>query len=188
MQSNHVYLIGYRGCGKSTVGRILARKLNRPAIDSDELIEQNAAKTIREIFASESESGFRDREEAVIREIAEKAAPAVVALGGGVILRASNRKLIGTTGRSIWLRAAPEILYERIVGDATTAERRPNLSQSGGLTEIIDMLKLREPLYREMAELVVETESRTAESIADDVLEWLSKSTCQLRTKDQPRT
>lgn len=176
MQTAHVYLIGYRGCGKSTVGRILAAKLNRRSIDSDDLIEKNASKSIREIFESESESGFRDREEAALREIAQQAAPAVVALGGGAILRGNNRQLIAATGRRIWLQADPEILNARIVGDASTALRRPNLSHSGGLTEIIGMLKLREPIYRELAEFIVQTNDQSAEKIADDVLGWLAES------------
>lgn len=171
----HVYLIGYRGSGKTTVGKLLAERLNRPSVDCDDLIEQAAGQTIREIFATEGEAGFRDREQAAIEQLAEQAdlKPAVVALGGGAILRQANRATICRSGYRIWLTAAPATLAARIGADHTTAARRPALSALSGYDEIVDLLAQREPLYAAVAQKTLNTEGLTAEAICGDIADWL---------------
>lgn len=167
----NLYLIGYRGTGKSTVARLIAEKLGRPCFDADAVIEEQAGRSIRQIFAQEGEAGFRDRESAVLQSLASQR-NAVVATGGGVILREPNRRLL-RTGRVIWLTAPPACLWQRLQTDQTTAERRPNLSR-GGLSEIEELLRVRQPLYQECAACVVETENRTPAAVADLVVAWLA--------------
>ena len=173
----HIYLIGYRGTGKSTVGRLVAAALGRPFHDADIVLEHAAERTIAEIFASEGEVGFRDRESTTLAELASRP-PAVIATGGGIILRESNREILRFTGFVVWLTAAPETLWQRIQGDATTAARRPNLTATGGLAEVINLLAAREPHYRATAHRAIEAEARSPEAIAADILTgWHSFST-----------
>lgn len=169
----NVFLIGYRGTGKSTVGRLIAQRLGRQFVDADDEIEQRAGTTIAEIFASEGERGFRDRESLVVSELAGRR-QVVVALGGGSVLREENRNAIAD-GRVIWLQAAPETIHERVHADQTTAQRRPNLTAAGGFEEILTILQQREPIYESCADVIIDTEAKTPEQVADEILEALSQ-------------
>src|ERR1051326_5701426 len=119
-----IYLIGLRGTGKTTVGRLLAKLLNRPFHDADELLEQRAGRLIRDIFAAEGEAGFRDREEAILTELSA-AGSSVIATGGGVVLRESNRETMRRTGVAVWLTADVDTLVQRLQSDPATMQRRP---------------------------------------------------------------
>jgi shikimate kinase len=165
---SRIYLIGYRGTGKSTVGPLVAARLGWRFIDADELLERRAGRTIQEIFAAEGEADFRVREEAILNELAtlEKH---VIATGGGVILRPANRERLRASGLVAWLTASPTTIRQRLQADPATASRRPTLSQ-GGLAEIEELLRQREPLYRETAICEIDTEARSPEAIADAIL------------------
>ncbi|MDB5297779.1 MAG: aroL, partial [Phycisphaerales bacterium] len=128
-----VFLIGYRGSGKTTVGRRLADRLWQSFVDSDErVVAAVGGITIKEIFEREGEAGFRDRESAVVRELAA-AADHVVALGGGAVLRPENRAAIAAGGHKvIYLRCDAAELYRRIHADPATAASRPALTHLGG--------------------------------------------------------
>lgn len=171
----HVYLIGYRGSGKTTIGKLLAGRLGRPSIDCDDWIEQAAGQTIRNIFATEGEAGFRDLEQAAIEQLAQQAddQPAVVALGGGAVLREANRAAICRSGYRIWLTAPPQTLASRIQADRTTAARRPALSALSDYDEIVHLLAQREPLYAAVAQKTLNTEGLSAEAICNDISDWL---------------
>ncbi len=169
----HLYLVGYRGSGKSTLGRAIGQRLQWPCIDCDDSIEKSAGKSIREIFAEEGAEGFRDREEAVLKDIASIQNPQVVSLGGGAILRPANRELISKTGICVWLTASPATLWNRILADTSTAERRPPLSNLSGYDEVVELLKQREPLYRAVSQKIVDTETLSAEAIGDDIIQWV---------------
>ena len=143
----HFYLIGYRGSGKSTVGRALAERLSRPHVDSDDLVESASGMTIKDIFAKKGEPWFRDLEAKIVCEISARAVPTIVSLGGGAILRESSQALLKGTGKCIWLSASAEYLLRRIQSDQATELRRPNLSQSGGFAEVADILLKRTPIY-----------------------------------------
>jgi shikimate kinase len=169
-----LYLIGYRGCGKSTVGRGLAQRLGLTAVDTDARIEEASGQSIREIFATEGEAGFRDREAAAIAQVAAEQTRTVVSLGGGAILRPANRELLSTTGQCIWLQASAEQLYRRICGDVASAERRPQLSDRGGFAEVVELLAAREPLYRELAQKIVQTEGKTPDEVVAEIVDWVS--------------
>jgi shikimate kinase len=168
----HLFLVGYRGSGKSSVGRILAEQLKLSLIDSDEQIERESGKPIREIFLEVGEEGFRDLESWAIEKIGDYEFSTVVSLGGGAVLRPENRAVLHRTGRSVWLQASPEQLAARIAADQSTGDRRPALTSLAALDEIIKLLAMREPLYREVAEHVVSTDDRSPFEIADEIADW----------------
>lgn len=163
-----VYLIGYRGTGKTSVARELATRLNCHWLDADDVIEQRAGKSIAQIFAEDGEGAFRDLEAAVVEELCGKAG-FVVSLGGGAVLRESNRRAIRGAGPVVWLTASVESIVARLKADEATASRRPNLTSAGGRAEIESLLNQRMPLYRECATLTVDTEGKTVIQVTDEI-------------------
>ena len=164
-----IYLVGYRGTGKSTVGPLLAKKLGWLFQDADADFESRHALTIRDCFALYGESGFRDRETECLRHLS-RSVHAVIATGGGIILREENRKLLRETGFIAWLEANVETIEARINADPSTNERRPNL-QNGGVEEIREMLAFREPFYEEIAQIRISTDALFPEQACDAILE-----------------
>ena len=162
-----IFLIGYRGSGKSLIARVLAERLGWQWLDADSVLESRHGKSIREIFAEEGEAGFRDKEAALLDELC-RMEKHVIATGGGVVLRPANRDKL-KAGLVVWLTADAATLWQRITGDAMTAARRPTLTV-GGLAEVEELLRQREPLYRACANLIVDTVGRTPEEIADEIL------------------
>jgi shikimate kinase len=149
-----VILLGYRGSGKTTVGRLVAARLGMSFADVDELVVRSAGRNIREIFEAEGEKGFRDREARAVAE-ALGLPGHVVSLGGGAVLRPETRDALTATARErVYLRCAPESLAARIAADPATAAARPNLvAGSRGpadVDEINRVLAAREPLYRQV--------------------------------------
>jgi shikimate kinase len=145
------FLIGYRGCGKTTIGRRLADRLWQPFVDIDELIVGAAGKPIKDIFEQDGESAFRDLEEKAVAQ-ALATADQVVALGGGSLLREANRNAIKASEQKvIYLKCEPAELHKRISADPQTAAMRPSLTHLGGnIDEIQKLLSDREPLYRQV--------------------------------------
>jgi len=175
-------LIGYRATGKTTLARLLAERLGCDWIDADVEIERRAGKSIARIFAEDGEPAFRDLEAEVIADLCRRDR-LVLAAGGGAPMRGESRRAMREHGTVIWLVAEPETILARMTGDATTAARRPNLTDRGPLEEIIHLLAAREPIYRRSAHLVVDTEGKTPERLADEILARLdatnSQGTCQ---------
>ncbi len=152
-----ITLIGYRGTGKTTIARPLAERLGWSAIDADVELERRAGRSIREIFASDGEPEFRRRERETLCDLLQQDR-LVIAAGGGAILNPQTRTDFRAAGPVVWLKASVDTIEYRLHGDASTRERRPNLTSSGGRAEIEQMLAFREPLYRECATLIVETD------------------------------
>lgn len=163
-----LYLIGYRGTGKTTVGRLLAERTGWRFLDADVELEKTAERSIKEIFAAEGEAGFRDREVENLRRLAQQK-QVVVATGGGIVLRAENRKLLKETGFVVWLTAPVEEIAVRIAADPTTGDRRPNLL-AGGNAEIEELLRKRQPLYLDCADLEIDTTGRSPEYVVERIL------------------
>jgi shikimate kinase len=169
----NLFLIGYRGSGKTTVAAALARRLAWPWLDADAELERRAGKSIKQIFADKGETAFRDLESDVLADLAARERH-VIALGGGVVLRPENRKLLASRGKVVWLTAEPETLLARINADPTTGERRPNLTSQGGPAEIRSLLAERTPLYAACADLTIAGDPLTPDQIADQIAEWLA--------------
>ena len=147
-----VSLIGLPGSGKSTVGRQLARRLQLPFFDSDQVIESRLGCPIRQYFEREGEDNFRAVEAAVIDDLTRNA-HGVVSTGGGAVLRASNRLHLKQRGRVVYLKSSPDELFRRLRHD----RNRPLLQVADPLQRLRDLYALRDPLYRETAHFTIET-------------------------------
>jgi shikimate kinase len=171
----NIALIGYRGTGKTAVARQLARNLGWDWVDADVEVELAAGRSIAAIFADDGEPAFRDLEAAVLSDLIQRD-HAILALGGGVVLRSGNRSLIRQAGRVVWLMATPATIAARLAADATTASRRPNLTVAGGLDEIRRMMDERAPFYRQCSDLEIDTEAKAPAEVATEILEKLSST------------
>lgn len=165
----NVILIGYRGTGKSSIGRQLAARLQRPFVDADEVLEQRVGCSIADYFAREGEQAFRDRESEILAELVT-ATNCVISLGGGAILRPQNRQAIRQGGLVVWLQADPGTIASRLHADATTAARRPALTHHDPLTEIRTLLEQRRPLYAECAGHTIDTEQKSLDDCVDEIV------------------
>jgi shikimate kinase len=162
-----IFLIGYRGTGKTTVARLLASRLGWDWRDADAVLEAEFGRPINDIFQTDGEAKFRELEAAVLAELC-KLTRVVIATGGGVVLRDPNRELMRRTGRVVWLTADHDTIWSRIQADAAEGRPRPALTV-GGRAEIEDLLHVREPLYQACAEFKIETGGRTPEEVADEI-------------------
>ncbi|MEM6779177.1 MAG: shikimate kinase [Planctomycetota bacterium] len=166
---SHLYLTGYRGCGKSTVRKLLAGRLGWPSVDLDDLIEEEAGCSIVEIFQREHEAGFRRRESEMLRSVSAMS-QRIIALGGGTILDHGNQSLIHENGFCIWLDADNATLVRRIAGDSTTADRRPALTDQPLADEVNQVMARRRPIYRAVADITVDTTDRSIDEIVDEIV------------------
>jgi shikimate kinase len=155
-----VYLVGLMGAGKTSVGRMLAKRLGKHFIDSDHEIENRTGVRIPTIFEIEGEVGFRRREASVIRELVGKD-NIVLATGGGAVLDAETRRLLHATGTVIYLRADPSELWLRTRHD----RNRPLLQAADPLARLIALRDERDPLYRETAHLIIDSGARSIRSL-----------------------
>jgi shikimate kinase len=167
---SNVYLVGMMGAGKTTVGRLLARRLKLRFLDSDQEIEERCGVKIPLIFEIEGEAGFRSREAQAIAEITELGG-VVLATGGGAVLSAANRQRLAAHGTVVYLRAKPEDLYERVHHD----RNRPLLATADPLARLRELYTERDPLYGEVAHVVVDTGAQSVQALARALLDKLEK-------------
>ncbi|RCS41222.1 shikimate kinase [Bremerella cremea] len=170
--ARNLALIGYRGTGKSHVARLLAARLEWQAIDADDWVETQAGKSIAEIFQASGEAGFRDLETAAVRELTT-GEQQILAMGGGVILREENRQLLNQHCFTVWLTASPAIIAKRLGQDPSTQARRPSLTGKSPLEEIEEVLNARLPLYKQCANVTIDTEGKSPEAVADAIMAQL---------------
>jgi shikimate kinase len=166
----NVYLVGMMGAGKTTVGRLLARRLRLRFIDSDHEIESRCGVKVPLIFELEGEAGFRAREAQAIAELTELAG-VVLATGGGTVLDAANRARLAAGGTVVYLRAKPEDLYRRVRHD----RNRPLLAAGAPLERLRELYAERDPLYRELAHVIVDTGVQSVQTLARGLLEKLEE-------------
>ena len=164
-------LIGYRGCGKSTVGPLVAARLGWAFVDADRELEIETGRTIAEIIRSEGEDKFRDLETSMLQKLLKP--ETILATGGGAVLRTLNREWLCNHSTVVWLQAPAEHLWERIRADARNV--RPNLTALGGLEEVRQLLNVREPLYRETAHFSIDA-IHSPETTVEELLSILSES------------
>lgn len=169
MAVSTIALIGYRGTGKTTVAQLVALHLGYDWVDADVEVELVLGMSITQFFDQFGEPRFREVEAQVVDELCSRART-VLALGGGAVLREDTRARIAQCAAVVWLRAAPATLQRRIAHDPTSVGRRPNLTNYGGQNEIEALLAQREPIYRACATLEVDTENKTPEEVADQIV------------------
>lgn len=162
-----VALVGARGAGKTTVGRALAEALERPFVDLDDEVERLGGAPVGDVLTRLGDDAFRALEERALREVLERAPEAVLATGGGTLTRQGARDLLRERTAAIYLHAAPEVLAARVVADAGRA--RPALRPGGPLAEARALVAERDPLYREVARLVVDASRDVNEVVAEIV-------------------
>ncbi len=166
-----LWLIGYRCTGKSTLARLVAERLRWRWIDADAEIERRAGKSIAAIFAEDGEPAFRDLEAEVIAELARRDRLAA-ATGGGAPMRPESRRVISGSGTVVWLRAEPTTILARLRADDRTADRRPPLSNSGPLEEIMQILEARSPIYKQLADVTIHTDRRKPAELAEEIIAY----------------
>jgi shikimate kinase len=166
----NIFLVGLMGAGKSTVGRILARRLGKRFVDSDHETEKRNGVTIPVIFEIEGEDGFRRREQEVLADLAQEK-DLVLSTGGGIVLKPENREVLRNHGFVVYLNARPELLAERTKHDRT----RPLLNVEDPLTRLRELYAVRDPLYREVAHAVVETGRGAPQQVVQAILGEISR-------------
>ena len=167
---NNIFLVGPMGAGKSTVGRQLAKSLNMEFVDCDREIEERTGVNISIIFEVEGEEGFRKRERAMIEQLTERDG-IVLATGGGAVIEEDNRARLRTRGFAIYLNAPIELLLERTARD----KQRPLLQTDDPKAKLIALAEEREPLYQQVADMVVKTDRRTARHVVKEIVRRLGQ-------------
>ncbi len=165
----NIVLIGFRGTGKSTVGRLLAERLERNFIDSDKYIESYTGKTIKSIFEDDGEEGFRKIEADTIAKLS-KADNNVISAGGGAVLKEENVNNLKDNGFLVLLEATPEIIHSRIAQDEKTTQQRPSLTDKKPLDEIRHLIAERETAYRNAADYTINTSYVSCEDIVSEII------------------
>lgn len=156
------------GAGKSTIGRLLSKELRLPFKDSDKEIEQRTGADIPWIFDVEGEQGFREREQAVIADLSAGEA-LVLATGGGAVLREANRSNLREGGRVVYLHASVDQQIERTARD----RNRPLLQRADPAQVLRELMAIRDPLYREIADIIIETDERPPRMVVQEIIERL---------------
>ncbi len=164
----NLFLVGQMGSGKSAVGRQLARLLHLEFVDSDEEIEARTGVDIPFIFEKEGEEGFRKREVKVIDELSQREG-VVLATGGGAIADPDSRSRLGARGFVVYLHTSVKQQLER----TRSGRARPLLEKDNKEKILQDLMDEREPLYREISDLVVETDGRRVQTVAREIQEAL---------------
>ncbi len=171
MKPPRVFLIGPMGAGKSTIGRQLANIMGLQFFDTDSQIESRCGADIPWIFDVEGESGFRARETQVLSDLCSEV-QSVIATGGGIVKVEENRKLIKKSGFVVYLHASEKQQLERTSRD----KKRPLLQVDNPKAVIADLMAEREPLYRELADLVMQTDQRSARKAATEIASAIEKT------------
>ena len=164
-KDKNIYLIGLMGSGKTTLGKVLSKKLDKHFYDSDQVIEEKLGVNVPMIFEYEGEAGFREREKDILKELVSKQ-NIVLATGGGIILSESNRDLLAKNGIVIYLKSNQKDLVLRMKNDKT----RP-LLKNGNVELIIKKLcQEREPLYEEIADFKVVTKNKRINEVVNEIV------------------
>lgn len=166
-KKNNIVLIGFMGCGKTSVGIKLSYRLKITFLDTDKQIERKQGRSISEIFASDGEAAFRQMETDCIKELIEDntSSMQIFSTGGGTPVREENRELLKKLGTVIYLKVSPDVVYERLKGDTT----RPLLQTENPKARIEELLGARKEAYESAADVIVEVDDKSLEEIVDEI-------------------
>jgi len=173
MKAGNIFLVGLMGAGKTTVGKLLAKHLDKTFYDSDHEIERRTGVNIPLIFDIEGEAGFRSREQAMIEELTRKQ-DIVLATGGGAVLSPQNRAALSEHGTVVYLRATAEDLWLRTRHD----RGRPLLQTADPQARLALLFEQRDPLYREIADITVDTSRQSVASLVHQLEQKLARLDC----------
>ena len=175
--ARRVLLVGMMGAGKTTVGKLVARRLGWRYVDSDEEVQAATGRTVKQLFEAGGEQAFRPLESEALAAALDDDRPAVVSVAGGAVLDPANRQLLRRAGTVVWLRARPETLLERVRADTSAAQalrgvadHRPLLDRDPAGT-IVRLERERRPIYEEVADVAVDVDEIGPEAVAEQVLE-----------------
>lgn len=165
----HIFLIGFMGSGKSTVGKDLSSRMGRLLFDTDDMIEKMAQKPISKIFSEEGEPHFRMLETKVLEELPIEQG-LVISCGGGMALKEENVKLMKEKGKIVFLKATPETILDRV----KSSDKRPILEGNKNIPFISDLMGKRIPFYSKAADMEVTVDGKTVLEICDEILSGLT--------------
>lgn len=161
----NVILIGFMGCGKSTVGLRLSYRLRKPVIDTDKEIEKAEKRSISDIFQTEGEAYFRDKETECLKQLLKTSGNQIISVGGGLPMREVNRQLLHQLGQVVYLRAKAETIYDRLKYDTT----RPLLQGENPQEKIRSLMTQREQNYEEASDIIIDVDGKDFEQIIGEI-------------------
>lgn len=167
-EKRNIFLIGPMGAGKSTIGRQLAQMLSMDFLDSDSVIEERAGADIDWIFDIEGEAGFRKREEKVLNELTQSQG-LVLSTGGGSIISKDNRNVLSARGIVVYLETTVDKQFERTQRD----KKRPLLQTEDPYQTLVELAKVRNPLYEEIADIIIKTDEQSAKVVANQIIDMM---------------
>lgn len=168
----NIILIGFMGCGKSTLGIKLSYRLRRTLLDTDKLIEKEEKRTISDIFAKEGEAYFRKLETKCLQRMIQTEKNQIISVGGGLPIQEENHALLKQLGTVVYLRAKPETIYERLKNDTT----RPLLQGENPQEKIRKLMEQRAPIYEKAADIVIDVDGKEFDRILEEITEKLRES------------
>lgn len=171
IQMENIILIGFMGCGKTSVGKRLSESLEIDFLDTDQLIEETQKKTISDIFEAEGEAAFRAMETECLKMLLEQERkPFVLSVGGGLPIREENRNLLSQIGRVIYLRVSADVVYKRLRNDKT----RPLLQDVNPRGRIADLMGARKQYYEGAADTIIDVSEKEFDEIVEEIVKVTS--------------
>lgn len=168
---DNLILIGFMGCGKSTLGVSLSKRLDIPFLDTDKYIEDGQKTSISDIFAKQGEAVFRRLETDCLKELLEKSGDVVISTGGGIVICEENRRLLKELGTAVYVKVSPETVYERLKEDNT----RPLLQGTNPLEKIKALMQQRSRFYEEAASVVLEADKKSVEELTQEICSLIER-------------
>lgn len=172
-KKDNIILIGFMGCGKTSVGIKLSYRLKQTFLDMDKQIERKQGRSISDIFASDGELSFRHMETECIKELIADAGNSkqIFSTGGGTPVKEENRELLKKLGMVVYLKVSPDVVYERLKGDTT----RPLLQTDNPKARIEELLGARKEAYESAADVIVEVDNKSLEEIVEEIAALFEK-------------
>ena len=162
----NIILIGFMGCGKTTIGIKLSYRMRRPMLDTDKLIEKDEGRTISEIFEADGESYFRDLETKCLKKLIKTTNNHIISVGGGLPVREENHALLKELGTVVYLRASALTIYERLKHDKT----RPLLQGENPQLKIRELMEKRSAIYEKAADVIIDVDGKAFDAIMDEIV------------------